>query len=100
MTVTVLMDIPLRADTADVDAAFLHDLPATAGFPGNELTEVLSDESRPGTLTLLTRWASGAAYDEYVAWRRTPEGATRLPDIAAGPPSVRRFSSRLSFDET
>lgn len=97
MSVTIILEIPIDPHAPDVDAAFLHDLPPTAGFPGNEHTEVLADTSRPNTLFLLTRWATEEAYQAYAEWRSTPEGVTRLAQIAAGPPTLHHFHTHLTF---
>jgi heme oxygenase (mycobilin-producing) len=97
MSVTIILEIPINPEARDVDAAFLHDLPPTVAFPGNEQTEVLADATRPHTLFLLTRWASEDAYQAYVQWRSTPEGATRLTEIASGPPTIHHFHTHLSF---
>lgn len=97
MTVTILLEIPINPAADNVDAAFRHDLPATAGFPGNELTEVLTDPARPESLFMLTRWSTPADYEAYTYWRSTPEGATRMPEIASGPPIVHHFNAHLAF---
>lgn len=96
-TITVMMDIPLRPDVADVDAAFHHDLPATRAFAGNLSTEVVAEDSRPDHLLMITRWEDEQSYAAYVAWRRTPGGVTRLADIAAAAPTVRTFRTRLEL---
>jgi heme-degrading monooxygenase HmoA len=97
MSVTVLLEIPIKPTADNVDDAFTHDLPATSQFPGNELTEVIADLTRPYTLFLLTRWSTEEDYQAYTAWRSTPDGATRMPEIAAGPPTVHHFHTHLAF---
>lgn len=97
MSVTIILEIPIKPKAVGVDDAFLHDLPGTAAFPGNELTEVLADPSRPHTFFLHTRWATEEDYQAYTAWRSTPEGATRLPEIASGPPVTHHFQTHLTF---
>ena len=94
---TVILEIPINPQAPNVIVAFEHDLPAALAFPGNEHVEVLEDPTRPGVLFILSRWASEEDYQAYAAWRATPAGATRLPEIAAGPPTVHRYQSYLSF---
>ncbi|HST82445.1 MAG TPA: antibiotic biosynthesis monooxygenase [Kineosporiaceae bacterium] len=97
MAVTILLELPIRADAENVDEILNFDLPATAAYPGNEGTEVLSDDTRRDTLFLLTRWTTMEAYETYFAWRQSSEGRTRLNEIAAGAPTVHRFRSHLRF---
>jgi quinol monooxygenase YgiN len=97
VAVTILLELPLRPDAENVDEVLHFDLPATAAYPGNEGTEVLSDDARPGMLFLLTRWSTPEAYEAYFAWRQSPEGRTRLNEIAAGPPTIQHFHTYLRF---
>jgi heme-degrading monooxygenase HmoA len=97
VAVTILLELPLRPGAENVDEVFKLDLPATAAYPGNEGTEVLSDDARPDTLFLLTRWTTMEAYEAYFAWRQSPEGRTHLHEIAAGAPTIHRFRSHLRF---
>jgi quinol monooxygenase YgiN len=97
VTVTILLELPLRPDAENVDEILRFDLPATAAYPGNEGTEVITDDTRPNLVFLLTRWSSMEAYEAYFAWRQSPQGRTRLNEIAAGAPTIHRFRSHLSF---
>lgn len=99
MTVTSLMRLTLGpAATRDlVDEILRHDLPGTASYPGNEGTEVLFSTDDPAGLYLMTRWASLEDHNAYSAWRRTAEGATRLPEIVSGPPTFQTLTSHMTF---
>jgi quinol monooxygenase YgiN len=97
VTVTILLELPLRPDAENVDEILCFDLPATAAYPGNEGTEVITDDTRPNLVFLLTRWSSMEAYEAYFAWRQSPQGRTRLNEIAAGAPAIHRYRSHLSF---
>jgi heme oxygenase (mycobilin-producing) len=94
---TILLELPLKPDVENIDEILNFDLPATAAYAGNESTEVLSDDTRPDMLFLLTRWSTMEAYEAYFAWRQSPEGATRLHEIAAGAPTIHRFHTHLHF---
>jgi quinol monooxygenase YgiN len=97
MAVTILLEFPVRPDADNVDDVLRFDLPATASYPGNESTEVLADDARPDKLFLLTRWSTPEAYEDYVQWRQSPEGATRLSEISAGAPTIQHFHTHIRF---
>ncbi|MFD6063820.1 antibiotic biosynthesis monooxygenase family protein [Rhodococcus wratislaviensis] len=97
MAITILMKMPLRPDADNIDEVLRHDLPATAEFEGNEGTEVITDNSEPHTLYLLSRWSSDDAYEKYSAWRQSPEGVTRLGEISSGAPTFRKFHTYMLF---
>ena len=99
MSFTVLMRMPIQPglDKEKVDEVLHHDLPNTASFAGNEGTEVIAEEGDTDGLYLLTRWTSREHYETYSAWRRSPEGATRLAEISSGPPTVTLFTSYIRF---
>lgn len=95
LSVTIILEVALKPD-ADADAAFREALPGTVEFPGNEHAEILADPTRPNTLFFLTRWATEEHYQAYALWRSTPDGGTRLAEIAATPPIVHHFHTYLS----
>ena len=97
MAVTILFEFPVRPDAENVDEVLNFDLPATTAYPGNESTEVLSDDTQPDKLFILTRWSTSEVYAAYLAWRQSPEGATRLNEIAAGAPTTHRFHTYLAI---
>jgi quinol monooxygenase YgiN len=97
MSVVAILEMPLRPDVPGVDDILRSDLTATAAFAGNQGTEVLADPADPSKLWLLTHWADQASLDTYVAWRGSPEGATRLAEIASGPPTSRHYVTHMTF---
>lgn len=97
MSVTILLEVALKPDAIDVDAAFRAALPGTAAFPGNELAEIVSHSTRPNTLFFLTRWATEEDYEAYGQWRTTPDGASRLAEIADGPPVVHHLRTHITL---
>lgn len=99
MPLTVLMSMPITPGLTHeiIDEVLRHDLPHTASYPGNEVTEVIRAEENSDILVLLTKWSTCEAYEAYSAWRRTPEGATRMAEIVSGPPTFQRFSSYMTF---
>jgi heme oxygenase (mycobilin-producing) len=98
MAVTALLDLHLRedkvAEAPAVLAAVLHD---TRAFDGNEGLEVLEDVADPTHLTVVEHWASLQHDDAYRAWRATPEGASNLGDLLAGPPSLWRYETQSAL---
>ncbi|MGQ7298210.1 putative quinol monooxygenase [Quadrisphaera sp. KR29] len=96
-TVTSLLELTLSAEAA-ADPAAAHAvvsqvLEATRAFEGCLGCEVLVDVDDPAHLVVHERWASLAHDDAYRAWRRTPEGASRLGEVLAGPPRLSRFTT-------
>ena len=92
MAVTALLDLHLRADALDqapaIIAATLED---TRAFDGNLGIEVLTDVADPTHVTIVEHWESMQHDDAYRAWRATPEGASSLGDVLAGPPTLWRY---------
>jgi heme-degrading monooxygenase HmoA len=98
MTMTSTLEIRVNPAATNLDAIFEHDLSRTAAFPGNVSTEVLQDSDDPTRLTVMTRWATESDLAAYTAWRQSPDGATRLPEIITEPPVSRHFSIRHTFN--
>lgn len=96
-SVTSLLELTLTAeavaDRAATDAVVSQTLEATRAFDGCLGCDVLEDVDDPAHLVVLERWASLAHDDAYRAWRRTPEGASRLGEVLAGPPRLTRFTT-------
>jgi heme oxygenase (mycobilin-producing) len=97
MAVTALLDLHLREDkVAEAPAVLAAILKDTRAFEGNQGLEVLEDVDDPTHLTVVERWESLQHDDAYRAWRATPEGASNLGDLLAGPPSLWRYETRSS----
>ena len=95
MPLTVLFELTIEEGAADAREVVAATLAQTAAFPGNDGVEVVVDDADPLRIVCVLHWADQPAYDAYIAWRRTPEGAHRLGEVIAGPPSTRRFSTRI-----
>lgn len=98
MTVTALLELRLRADRLDdsqeVIGAVLKD---TRAFDGNQGLEVLVDVDDPAHVTIVEHWASLEHDTAYREWRATPEGASGLGDILAGPPVLTRYETQSTL---
>jgi quinol monooxygenase YgiN len=92
MTVTSLLDLRVApASLAEAATVIAEVLVATRAFDGNLGVEVLVDDADPAHFVVVEKWESIAHDDAYRAWRATPEGASALGGILAGPPSLTRF---------
>ena len=93
MTLTVLLDIHLKADSLTSAPSMLRDILAeTRAFDGCLSVEVLVDNEDPGHLILVERWASVERDAAYREWR-AGAGATQLGSILASPPLVSQFQT-------
>jgi quinol monooxygenase YgiN len=98
MAVTALLDLHLKADRiADAPAVITAVLTDTRAFDGNLGLEVLEDVADPAHVTIVEHWASIEHDDAYRAWRATPEGASNLGDVLAGPPSLWRYETQSTL---
>ena len=93
MTLTVLLDIHLKADSLPSAPSMLRDILAgTRAFDGCLSVEVLVDNEDPAHLILVERWASVERDAAYREWR-AGAGATQLGSILASPPLVSQFQT-------
>jgi quinol monooxygenase YgiN len=98
MAVTAVLDLHLRPEAIpDAPAVIGATLKDTRAFDGNLGLEVLEDVADPAHITILEHWESLAHDDAYRAWRATPEGASSLGDILAGPPSLWRYETQSTL---
>jgi quinol monooxygenase YgiN len=94
VTITSLLDLTLAPDSAQDALDVLHEtLQATRAFPGCRSVEVLLDVDDATHVVVLERWDSLASDSAYRAWRATPDGASRLMSVLAGPPGLTRFTT-------
>jgi quinol monooxygenase YgiN len=94
MTVTALLDLHVTEEARATALQVIEGvLVATRAFPGNLGVEVVVDVVDDTHFLAVERWASLADDDAYRAWRATPEGASALGSILAGPPSLTRYAS-------
>jgi quinol monooxygenase YgiN len=92
--------LELHVDPARLDLAHeiaRETLVATRAWPGCAGLEVLVDDADPSVMIVVETWASSADHDAYVAWRATPEGANRLPEVLLAPPTTRTFAETVSL---
>ncbi|WP_435742928.1 putative quinol monooxygenase [Microbacterium sp. PMB16] len=97
MSVIIHLEFAVTADDSLVTEILRETLSQTAAFSGNESVRVLQDHRDPSRLIVDMTWESEQAYDAYLAWRQTPEGANRLVSLFDGPPAIRAFDVRLTF---
>ncbi|WP_411698893.1 putative quinol monooxygenase [Conyzicola sp.] len=92
MAVTALLDLHVTPEAVAGAPALIADvLTATRAFEGNLGVEVLVDTDDAAHFMVVETWESIAHDDAYRAWRATPEGASALGSIVAGPPTLTRF---------
>jgi quinol monooxygenase YgiN len=98
MSVKVFFEFQLRSEVDDEAESVLREtLAQTAAFRGNEGLEVLVDDADPTRVVVVEAWATAGDHEAYVAWRATPEGASRLRALLAGPPVTRTFSRTIAL---
>lgn len=97
VTLTSLLDLTLSPSAAaDHDASLAvvgSVLEATRAFEGCLGCDVVVDVTDPAHVLVVERWQSLEHDDAYRAWRRTPDGASRLGEVLAGPPTLTRFTT-------
>ena len=97
MSLTVLLDLHLKADALAGAPAMLREILAgTRAFDGCLGVDVLIDSEDPAHLILLERWASVEADAAYREWR-AGAGATNLGTLVASPPLLLRFETATDF---
>jgi quinol monooxygenase YgiN len=93
VAITAILDLQLKADALDGAHQVIHTtLAATRAFPGCVGVTVLVDSNDPAHVVLYETWESLEHDRAYRAWRATPEGASDLGSIVAGPPKVSLFT--------
>lgn len=89
MTITALLDLTLKPESiADAPAIIQETLAATRAFDGCLGVEVLTDTADQTHVVIIERWDSVESDAAYRSWRATPEGASALRTILAGPPQL------------
>ena len=95
----IIATLDLRFDPAKLDEArtvINRVLTETRAFDGNLGVKVLVDTADPAHFMAVETWESIAHDDAYRAWRATPEGASALGSILAGPPTLTRYEPAAS----
>ena len=93
MTLTALLELTLnQASLADAPRVLRETLQATRAFPGCLGVEVLRRTDDPAHVVIVEHWESVESDAAYRAWRATPEGASQLRSLLAGPASLTTFT--------
>lgn len=98
MTLTALLELTLTPQSlADAPEVLRETLQDTRAFPGCLGVEVLRSTQEPTRIMIVERWESAEADAAYRAWRATPQGASRLKTLLAGPPSLTTFTTESNI---
>jgi quinol monooxygenase YgiN len=93
VAITAILDLQLKPESLDTASAVLKaTLTDTRAFPGCLGVTVLIDTADPAHVVLYETWESVERDRAYRAWRATPEGASDLGSIMAGPPKLTLFT--------
>jgi len=93
VAITSILDLQLKPDSLEDARKVIHaTLTDTRAFPGCLDVTVLVDSDDPAHVVLLESWESIEHDRAYRAWRATPEGASDLGSILAGPPKLSLFT--------
>jgi heme oxygenase (mycobilin-producing) len=93
VAITAILDLQLKPESLDAAPAVLHaTLTDTRAFAGCLGVTVLIDSTDPAHVVLYETWESVERDRAYRAWRATPEGASDLGSIMAGPPKLTLFT--------
>jgi quinol monooxygenase YgiN len=94
VAITSILELTVKPESV-ADAARIIDetLKTTRAFPGNLGIDVVVDIDDPAHYVLIERWESVEADDAYRAFRKTPDGASELGTILAGPPRLVRCAA-------
>ena len=94
MPITALLDLTFAPSSVPDALTVLRDtLQATRAFPGCLSVEVLLDADDATHVVVMERWDSLSSDAAYRAWRATPDGASALSTVLAGPPRLTRFTT-------
>ncbi|WP_382308105.1 putative quinol monooxygenase [Herbiconiux sp. UC225_62] len=92
MTVNSLLDLTIAPEFLDEAVDRINRvLEVTRAFDGCLGVDVIVDVDDPAHIVLLEKWTSIERDDAYRAFRATPEGASDLGAILAGPPTLTRY---------
>ena len=93
MSLTVILDLQLKPESAAAATAMLREILAqTRAFDGCLGVDVLIDTEDARHVILLERWASVEADAAYREWR-AGAGATDLGSLLVDPPQLTRFQT-------
>ncbi len=93
MTLTALLDLTLKPEAVSTALPIIHEtLAATRAFDGCLGVDVLADTADPAHIVIIERWDSVDSDAAYRSWRATPDGASALRTILAGPPRLTKYN--------
>jgi heme oxygenase (mycobilin-producing) len=93
VAITSILDLQLKPDSLENAHTILHEtLTDTRAFAGCLGVTVLIDSADPAHVVLYETWESIEDDRAYRAWRASPEGASDLGSIMAGPPKLSLFT--------
>jgi heme oxygenase (mycobilin-producing) len=93
VAITAILDLQLKPESLDSAPEVLRKtLTDTRAFPGCLGVTVLVDSEDPAHVVLYESWESVERDRAYRAWRASPEGASDLGSIMAGPPKLTLFT--------
>jgi quinol monooxygenase YgiN len=93
VAITTILDLQLKAESVEAAPGILRaTLTDTRAFPGCLGVTVLVDSGDPTHVVLYESWESLERDRAYRAWRATPEGASELGSLMAGPPKVTLYA--------
>ena len=91
MSVLLIAEVKVKADTKEELKAFLKDIsPDTRRFDGNEGLDIYFDVEETDVMVLVEKWQSQEHYHKYHDWRVSTGVIDKLRTFLAGKPS-RRF---------
>ena len=91
--ITSLLELRLRPERLPGAMTTVDEvLVATRAREGCLGVDVMVDTADAAHVVVVERWASLAHDDAYRAWRATPDGASALGEVLAGPPVLTRLA--------
>lgn len=89
MAISAILDLRIKPEALETAPAVLHaTLTDTRKRPGCLGVTVLVDSADPAHVVLYELWDSVESDRAYREWRKTPEGASQLGPLLAGPPAI------------
>jgi len=93
MAIAALLDLKLAGDTLPEAGPIIHEtLEVTRAFDGCISCDVLVDAEDATHYLVYELWESAEADAAYRAFRATPAGRSRLPEVLAAPPTLTKFT--------
>jgi quinol monooxygenase YgiN len=92
MTCIVLLEVAVQPGKLDEAKTMLAGmLPTTRSYTGCKSLIATNNIGDPNSICLVEQWESQAAYETYLAWRKTTPEMAAISALFAGPPTIRFF---------